>query len=483
MREDYLHDPEVILPPKRAAEVILERLGRSVGSAAGRARHPLPRGSVSFGDEPGKGSAAPGSRPVAERGGRVRAQPRGIRDAGSRGADEVRALRDACAILGADETEYVRGTEKSDLALQLEGAKKACNDAGIRPDQIDGIIANATSGIIAEEYIKNFGIRDLRYSTTVHMGGASVVASIQSAVLAIGAGLCEYVLIPAGRAGYSGRRFSDAKGEGQFRADPTIREAAIFEMPYGSSSPAYWYAHMAKLHMLRYGTTSEQLGAVAVAIRKHASLNENAIMRTPITIEEHQASRMIVDPFHLLDCCIESDGAASIVVSSAGRARERAQERGHPVALISGVGEGHPESPSSIATRPDLLSLGLRPAAERAFAMAGMGPGDVDVAELYDCFTYICLRQLEEIGFCKDGEGGGFVEDGGIELGGRLPVNTHGGLLSQAHTSGMNHVVEAVRQLRRQCGPRQIPDCDVALVSNFGDFGDGSVVLLRGESR
>ena len=395
----------------------------------------------------------------------------------------MKELRETCAILGADETQYSRGSDKSDLALQLEGAKKACDDAGIRPDQIDGIVANATSGIIAEEYIKNFGIRDLRYATTVHMGGASVVASIQSAVLAVAAGICNYVLVPAGRNGYSGRRFSDAKGADTFRADPTIRDAAIFEIPYGSSSPAYWYAHMAKLHMLRFGTTSEQFGAVAVAMRKHASMNENAIMRDPITIEDHQNSRMIVEPFHLFDCCIESDGAASVVVSSAERARERAQETGNPAVLIAGVAEGHPESPSSIATRPDLLSLGLRPAAERAFEMAGMGPEDVDVAGIYDCFTYICLRQLEEIGFCKEGEGGSFVENGGIELGGRLPVNTHGGLLSQAHTSGMNHVVEAARQLRRQCGPRQVADCEVALVSNFGDFGDGSVALLRGESR
>ena len=394
---------------------------------------------------------------------------------------EVRELRESCAILGADETRYVRGSGWSDLALQLEGATRACRDAGIRPDQIDGIIANATSGIIAEEYIRNFGIRDLRYATTVHMGGASVVASIQSAVLAVAAGICEHVLIPAGRNGYSGRRFSDDKGNDGFRADPAIRQAAIFEMPHGSAAPLYWYAHMARLHMLRYGTKSEQLGAVAVAMRRHASLNDNAIMRTPITLEEHQSSRMIVDPLRLLDCCIESDGAASIVVSSAQRARERARETGKPVVLISGVGEGHPESPSSIATRPDLLSLGLRPAAERAFAMAGMRPSDVDVAEIYDCFTYICLRQLEEIGFCKEGEGGSFVEGGNIELGGRLPVNTHGGLLSQAHTSGMNHVVEAVRQLRGECGPRQVADCEVALVSNFGDFGDGSVALLRGE--
>ncbi len=391
-------------------------------------------------------------------------------------------LRESCAILGADETAYVKGSGKSDIALQLEGAKRACDDAGIRPDEIDGIVANATSGIIAEEYIKNFGIRDLRYATTVHMGGASVVASIQSAVLAVAGGICNHVLVPAGRNGYSGRRFSDAKGADRFRTDPAIRDAAIFEIPLGSSSPAYWYAHMAKLHMLRFGTTSEQFAAVAVAMRRHASMNENAIMRDPITIEDHQSSRMIVDPFHLLDCCIESDGAASVIVSTAERARVRARETGSRVVLIAGVGEGHPESPSSIATRPDLLSLGLRPAAERAFAMAGMRPSDVDVAEIYDCFTYICLRQLEEIGFCKEGEGGSFVEDGGIELGGRLPVNTHGGLLSQAHTSGMNHVVEAVRQLRGQCGPRQVPDCDVALVSNFGDFGDGSVALLRGES-
>jgi len=390
-------------------------------------------------------------------------------------------LRDACAILGAGETQYVRGTDKTDLQLQLEGALRACADAGIRPDEIDGVMANTTSGILAEAYIQNFGIPDLRYAASVHMGGASCVAAIQSAATAVACGLANHVLIPAGRAGYSGRRFSDVKSGGGFASTPALQDIASFEIPFGSSAPMHWYAHMARMHMERYGTTSEQLGAVAVAMRRHASLNDNALYRKPIAIDDHQSSPLLVEPFHLFDCCIESDGGASIIVSSAVRARERERETGRPVVLISGVAEGHPDSPSSIATRGEILPLGVAKAAPRAFAMAGMTPGDIDVAELYDCFTYICLKQIEDIGFCKEGEGGAFVEDGGIELGGRLPVNTHGGLLSQAHTSGMNHVVEAVRQLRGECGPRQVADCTTALVSNFGDLGDGSVAILRRE--
>ena len=216
-------------------------------------------------------------------------------------------LRDACAIIGAGETQYARGTDKSDLQLQLEGALKACEDAGIQPNEIDGIMANTTSGILAEAYIENFGIRDLRYTASVHMGGASCVAAIQSAALAVDHGLANYVLIPAGRAGYSGRRFSDVKSGGGFATTPALQDIASFEIPFGSSAPMHWYAHMARVHMEKYGTTSEQLGAVAVAMRKHASLNDNALYRKPITIEDHQNSPLLVDPFHLFDCCIESD--------------------------------------------------------------------------------------------------------------------------------------------------------------------------------
>jgi acetyl-CoA acetyltransferase len=246
-------------------------------------------------------------------------------------------------------------------------------------------------------------------------------------------------------------------------------------MPIGAIAPAQLYAPMARRHMELYGTTSRQLGEIAVSTRHNAALNGNAMMTKPVTIEDHQNSRMISDPLRLLDCSLESDGGAAIVVSAAERSRDLRQK---PI-LVMGVAEGHPDSPSSITQRPDMTRLGIAKAAPKAFAMAGVTPREVQVAEIYDCFTYVVLCQLEDIGFCKKGEGGPFVESGAIRLGGKLPVNTHGGLLSQAHMVGMNHVVELVKQLRGSAGKAQVNGAELGLVSGYGDMGDGSIAIMR----
>jgi len=224
-----------------------------------------------------------------------------------------------------------------------------------------------------------------------------------------------------------------------------------------------------------FGTTSRQLGEVAVTIRRHAQLNDNAMMQGDLTLDDHQAGRMIADPLRLHDCCLESDGGAAVVISAADRAKDLRQR---PI-YIMGVGEGHPDSPSTITQRPDMTVLGTARAAKRAFDMAGIGRDAIDVAEIYDCFTYIVLCQLEDLGFCKKGEGGAFVEGGRIGLGGELPINTHGGLLSQAHMAGLNHVVELVRQLRGDGGRAQVPDASVGLVTGYGDMGDGTIAIMR----
>jgi acetyl-CoA acetyltransferase len=198
-------------------------------------------------------------------------------------------------------------------------------------------------------------------------------------------------------------------------------------------------------------------------------------MTKPLTLEDHQASRMISDPLRLYDCSLESDGGAAIVVSGADRANDLRK----PPVYVMGVAEGHPDSPSVITQRPDMTRLGIAKAAPKAFAMAGVSPADIDVAEIYDCFTYIVLCQLEDLGFCKKGEGGPFVESGAIRLGGKLPINTHGGLLSQAHMVGMNHIVELVRQLRGEAGKAQVRGAEIGLVTGYGDMGDGSVAIMR----
>ncbi len=378
------------------------------------------------------------------------------------------SMREAGAITGVGETKYLRGTDRSALALQLEASLNAIRDAGLKPSDIDGLIPYG-HGAVAEDFITNFGIKDLRFSATTPMGGASAVASIQCALAVIEAGICNHVLLSLGRTGYSGGRIGT-----RVQQMPQFRLIGEFEMPLGAIAPAQLYAPMARRHMELYGTTSRQLAEVAVTTRYHASLQANATMKSLITIEDHQASRMISDPLRLLDCSLESDGGAAVVISAPDRACDMKQR---PV-FVMGVAEGHPDSPSAITQRPDLTTLGLAKAALKAFAMAGVAPDDIDVAEIYDCFTYIVMCQLEDLGFCKKGEGGAFVENGALALHGRLPVNTHGGLLSQAHMAGMNHIVELARQLRGQA-EAQVPDAEIGLVTGFGDMGDGALAIMR----
>jgi acetyl-CoA acetyltransferase len=258
---------------------------------------------------------------------------------------------------------------------------------------------------------------------------------------------------------------------------PVMRTMDEFERPYGNTVAVQWFAQAARRHMHEYGTRSEHFGMVSVACRKHANRNPRALMHAkPMSLADHQASPFIADPLRLLDCSLESDGAAAVVVTSAERARDL-RRGGVP---ILGVAEGHGDPPTSITQKRDLTRIeGLAKAAPHAFGMAGLRPQDVDCAQLYDGFSWIALASLEALGFCAPGEGGPFVEGGRIELGGGLPINTAGGLLSEAHVSGANHVVEAVRQLRREVEPeRQVEGCETVVVTGEGDFHEGAVLIL-----
>jgi len=383
-------------------------------------------------------------------------------------------MAEAC-IVGIGETDYCRkpGSGLSQLALQLQASSRAIAEAGLKASEIDGIMPFPNLGR-AEEFAANLGCENLRYAATIHMGGAAPAASLQAAAMAVNTGMANYVLLPAGWNGFSGARVRQTVAQ-DVSSIPGGAIARDYYLPFGFTAPPQWYSVLARRHMHEFGTRSEQLGAIALAMRKHAQLNPKALMNgKPMTLDDYMASPMLADPYRFFDCCLETDGGAAVVVTSAERARDLATR---PVRILAAAC-GQPYPADEITNRRDIFKTGLTIAAPEAFGQAGITPADVDFAMIYDCFTFEVLQQLEEVGFCKRGEGGPFVEGGRIELGGELPVNTHGGLLSEAHVLGMSHIVEAVRQLRGDLAERQVKGAQVGVVTGWGDFGDGSLALL-----
>lgn len=375
--------------------------------------------------------------------------------------------RDRCAIVGVGNTEFSRDSGRSVLSLAIEAGTKAIADAGLSPDDIDGIIRCDFDVVTHSDLATALGLPNLTYWSAHGPGGSAPCSMMASAVGAILSGQANNVLVFRSLNGRSGFRLG--KGRNQNETGP-IGGNGIYEeffIPYGSVSPGQAWALLAQRHMHEYGTTSEQLGRIAITVREAANGNPNAQLRDKtLTLEDYLAAPMISSPLRLFDYCLETDGACAVVVSRADRARDLAK----PPVLISGVAMGSVREPQGgmaapALLRPDPLLLPSVNIAETVYSRAGMGPEEIDVAQFYDCFTITILVQLEDYGFCGRGEGGPFAESGAIGKGGSLPINTSGGNLSEGYIHGMSHIVEGVRQLRGE-STSQVPGAETCLVTS-----------------
>jgi len=381
---------------------------------------------------------------------------------------DLRRMRGRVAIVGAGESdEHGKLPGKSAFALHAEAARNALADAGLKKDDVDAVFsAGLWMGSETAEYM---GIRP-RYVDGTQIGGCSFIAHVQHAMAAIDAGICDVALITHGESGASRVAMPGTR----FGADSWRLQ---FEAPFGLAGPPTGYALAATRHMHEFGTTSEQLAEVAVSTRKWAMRNPRALMRDPLTVADVLASRVISWPFHLLDCCLVTDAGGAVVLTSAERAKELPKK---PVYVL---GTGEASTHVMVSQMPDFARWdAARMAGERAFAMAGIRHEDIDVAELYDAFTLVPIMALEALGFCKPGEGGAFVANGRTAPGGDFPMNTNGGGLSYTHSGmyGMFTLVEAVRQLRGECGERQVADCKIALCHGLGGMFSAAATLVAG---
>jgi acetyl-CoA acetyltransferase len=377
----------------------------------------------------------------------------------------VSSLRGSVAIVGIAELGTDSTAERSPSGMMAEASRRALAEAGVSKSQVDGLFTTTpyfyAPTLTFAEY---FGLTP-RYSDSTVIGGCSFEAYVGHATAAINAGLCDYALITYGS---TQRSDSGALVSGA--------EWSIYEQPYGMMHPISPIAMMAQRHMYQFGTTSEQFAHAAVAARQWAMLNPAAPRHEPLSVDDVLSSTLISSPLHKLDCCLVTDGAAALVLTSAERARDL------PVDPIYVLGFGEAANHRNITGMPDLTSTRATDSVDRAFRMAGLRTADVDVAQVYDAFTVSLLILLEDLGFCAKGEGGAFVESGAIAPGGSLPLNTGGGGLSYAHPGmlGLFLLTEAVRQLRGNAGDRQVHDAQIALAHGMGFTLGGHASVLLG---
>lgn len=381
------------------------------------------------------------------------------------------------AIIGAAESDIgktrIEGISSGE-ELATQAALRAMDDAGVTKDEIDGLFHTAPTGVISTPQLGEYmGLYNLKYFDSTWVGGASWVLYLEHAAAAIAAGLCSVALIAYGETAATNRK----RGIAPIAPLHRTSYPSQFEAPYGNYQVSN-YALIARRHMYEYGTKPEQLAEIAVATRKWAALNPKARFRDPITIDDVLSSRMIADPLHLLDCCLVSDGGGAVIVTSA----ERAQNYRKKPVYVLGTGEN--QQHVSMSQMPDFTSMSAKYSGQRAFERAGVSHEDIDLAMIYDSFTITALVTLEDLGFCKKGEGGDFVSGQRTAPGGDFPMNTNGGGLSYCHPGmyGIFTLIESVVQLRGEAGERQVPDCRIALANGTGgDMSASGTAILSTE--
>jgi len=390
-------------------------------------------------------------------------------------AKEAREIlkKNKVVIAGVGETDQGKIPNKSSFQFLSEASKIAIEDAGLKKTDIDGVV---TAFSLVEHtfmhcttFADYFGLRP-RYFSSIAVGGATAVWMVAEAAMAIASGQAEAVLCVRGDNTLSGISSSGMMA--------LIREMchAEFEFPYGLTTPG-GYALIAQRYMHDYGVKSEHLAAVAVTTRKHAGMKDNAMYRDPLTIEDVLSSRVIATPLHKYDCSIISDGGAAFIVTTEEKAKALGITK--PLVYLHGMGQGYSHQYLTSLTDLDQIYGAIGHSGQKAFQTAGVGPKDIDVAFLYDCFTITVLLELEGLGLVPKGEAGAFALEGRMEIGKDLPTNTHGGLLSQAHLGAMHHVIEATTQLRGEAGQRQVDGAELALVhGNGGIVSAHSTVVL-----
>lgn len=399
-------------------------------------------------------------------------------------------------IVGVGESKYTRWGKIGDVtehALACQVIQRAVDDAGLSIDDVDGLASFAEDRNEAVFIAAELGLPALRFANMVWMpGGGGGCAAVANAAMAVETGQADVVVVYRSLCQGQFFRFGSAGRVAAEAADvpaPTVQQANSlmlasmgFSLPYGLLMAAAAYALPTRRHMHLYGTTSEQLGRIAVTFREHASRNPRAVMGgRPMTLEDHQASPMIADPHRLFDCCLESDGACAVVITTPERARDLAKPPVEILASEQGAPKGYAFGPFTNANVADEIYAtgGCEEMAGRLWGKSGLGPGDVDVAQIYDHFTGCVLMQIEDYGFCKRGEGGPFIESGALAWkGGSLPTNTHGGSLSEAYIHGLNHVVEGVRSLRGE-STSPVDGAEVCLVTSGACVPSSAVLLGR----